>query len=47
VPSGAESCIGVQKPAERKAAPMSADNLKRKLRNFPVSSLSQRIAAAS
>jgi hypothetical protein len=32
--------------AERKAA-MSADNLKRKLRNFPMGSLCERIAAAS
>jgi hypothetical protein len=30
--------------AERKAA-MSAESLKRKLRNFPVASLSQRITA--
>jgi hypothetical protein len=32
--------------AERKAA-MSAEILKRKLRNFPVASLSQRITATS
>jgi hypothetical protein len=37
---------GVQ-TAERKAATMSADDLKRKLRNFPVAKLSQRIAAAA
>ena len=33
--------------AERKAAQMSAEILKRKLRNFPVANLSERIAAAS
>lgn len=33
--------------AERKAAKMSANDLKRKLRNFPAANLSQRIAAAS
>jgi hypothetical protein len=33
--------------AERKAAPMSADILKRKIRNFPAANLSVRIAAAS
>jgi hypothetical protein len=32
---------------ERKAAHMSTDILKRKLRNFPVANLSLRIAAAS
>jgi hypothetical protein len=30
---------------QRKAAPMSAEELKRKLRNFPVAKLSERIAA--
>jgi len=32
---------------KRKAAPMSADDLRRKIRNFPVAGLGQRIAAAS
>jgi hypothetical protein len=31
--------------AERKAANMSAEIIKRKLRNFPVANLSERIAA--
>jgi hypothetical protein len=41
----AEALLGVS-TAERKAA-MSADILKRKLRNFPVANLNVRIAAAS
>jgi len=32
-------------PAERKAATMSASDLKRKLRNFPAANLNQRISA--
>jgi hypothetical protein len=32
-------------PAERKAATMSATDLKRKLRNFPAANLNQRISA--
>jgi hypothetical protein len=31
---------------KRKAAKMSADDLKRKIRNFPVANLGQRIAAS-
>jgi hypothetical protein len=42
----AEALLGVS-TAERKAAHMSADILKRKLRNFPAANLSLRIAAAS
>jgi hypothetical protein len=30
---------------QRKAAPMSAEELKRKLRNFPTAKLSERLAA--
>jgi hypothetical protein len=40
----ADALLGVS-TAERKAA-MSADILKRKIRNFPVANLSQRIATA-
>jgi len=32
-------------PADRKAATMSATDLKRKLRNFPAANLNQRISA--
>ena len=42
----AESFLGVSL-RKRKAAPMSADILKRKIRNFPAANLSVRIAAAS
>jgi hypothetical protein len=42
--SEADPLLGVI-PAERKAAPMSADDLKRKIRNFPAANLNQRIAA--
>jgi hypothetical protein len=42
-----ETFPGVSTTAERKAAHMSADILKRKLRNFPAANLNLRIAAAS
>jgi hypothetical protein len=42
---GAESLLAYQLRNERR--PMSAYILKRKLRNFPIASLSERIAAAS
>ena len=43
-PLSADNPLGVS-TAERKAANMSAEIIKRKLRNFPVANLSERIAA--
>jgi hypothetical protein len=42
----AEALLGVSK-LRNERRPMSADILKRKLRNFPVANLNVRIAAAS
>jgi hypothetical protein len=44
-PHSADKTLGVS-TAERKAATMSAEIIKRKLRNFPVANLTERIATA-